>query len=222
MDRNFRLEAQRRGNQCRAGDGGVPLAEPARPTGRGGRGRSRGGGDAADAGLARRRHRPVGRHGRPVNSPAHPVKRGVRTSFPVGADVGQALAAGAEFVLIDLVDGPLDETALAATAVLVAAARAELWVRTDDPDVADRCLRLGAHRAVGALPAPAIEPVRIAVVSDPARCRPPNSPRSTFGRCNAPRWPDGSRPRCRPALHRWSCWPVSSVTSASGTRSPRT
>ena len=103
-----------------------------------------------------------------MNSPAHPVKRGVRTRFPVGADVGHALAAGAEFVLIDLVDGPIDETALAATAVLVAAARAELWVRTDDPDVADRCLRLGAHRVVGALPAPAVEPARIAVVSDPA------------------------------------------------------
>jgi pimeloyl-ACP methyl ester carboxylesterase len=103
-----------------------------------------------------------------VSPPGYPVLRGVSVRFPVGADVYQAAAAGAGFVLIDLVDGPIDETALAAAALLVRAAGAELWVRTDDQHVADRSLRLGAHRVVGRLSGPAVEPDRLAVVGDPA------------------------------------------------------
>ena len=103
-----------------------------------------------------------------MSPPANPVLRGVITRFPVGDDVGQALAAGADFVLIDLIDGPIDEIGLAAAAQLVGAGGAELWVRTDDRSVGDRCLRLGAHRVVGDLAGPVIEPARLAVVTDPA------------------------------------------------------
>ena len=99
---------------------------------------------------ARRGHRPVGGHGRPVSAEAFAGRlasgqqqRGAVVRLPADGVVDLVAAAGLAFVSVDLVDGPFDEISLHRLVSAAHLAGLGVVARIDDSSIATRAVASG-------------------------------------------------------------------------------